>query len=327
MKNKILTLSIIILLTLTTVFVIMTPVKAATGDGQWITKYTITDTTTGNQLITKDLVAGTSSGNGEISNGEELTVTVTIHVATSNPSSTLTLSTSMAHSSSLDHYWSHDSSDGYSLGSYNPNSASFSFSQAAGTLTISCYGVASGAVATSAGPVTLHIAVPISLVALKDPSGAILDEIKPNITDSSINDFNTKLAEDQKTLSNLQGSGVDPGYVQIYQNVLTQAQTVANQGLTDSATAMLDSLGNAQAPASATLQILFIPLIVVIAVIAGLFGFLFMRSRSKVSYFRLVVEDQIKDLEGLTIRASKIDRTMASNLDGVKDRLKHLVGM
>ena len=306
MKNKILTLSIIILLTLTTILVISTtPVKAAAGDGQWITKYTITDTATGNQLISKDLVAGTSSGKGEISNGEELTVTVTIHVATSNPSSTLTLSTAMAHSSSLDHYWSHDASDGYSLGNYNPNSASFSFGQAAGTLTISCYGVASGTVATSAGGITLHIAQPISLVSLKDPSGTILDEIKPNITDSSINNFNTKLSEDQKTLSNLKSSGVDPGYVQIYQNVLTQAQTVADQGLTDSASAMLDSLSSAQAPASATMQVIFIPLIVVFAVIAGLFGFMFMRSRSKVSYYRLVVEDQIKDLEGLTLRASK----------------------
>ncbi len=134
MKNKILTLSIIILLTLTTVFVNYAPVKAATGDGQWITKYTITDSTTGNQLITKDLVAGTSSGNGEISNGEELTVTVTIHVATSNPSSTLTLSTSMAHSSSLDHYWAHDSSDGYTFGQVIililP---AFSFNRVAGT--------------------------------------------------------------------------------------------------------------------------------------------------------------------------------------------------
>jgi len=327
MKNKILTLSIIILLTLTTFLVISTtPVKAATGDGQWITKYTIADTTTGNLIISKDLSTGSTSGNGQISNGEALTVTVTINVATSNPSSSLTLSTSMAHSGTLDHYWAHDASDGYSLGSYNPNAASFSFSQAAGTLTISCYGVASGTVATTFGTVTLHKAVPISLVALKDPSSTLLDEVNRNITDSSINDYNTKLAEKQSQLSSLSSSGVDPGYVQLYQQVLTQSQAVANQGLTDNALTMLDSLDTA-APASGTLQILFIPLIAIFAVLAGLFGFMFMRSRSKVGYFRMVVEDQIKDLEGLTIRASKIDRTMASNLDSVKDRLKHLVGM
>jgi hypothetical protein len=326
MRTKILTLSIIILLTLTTIIVISTvPVKAAAGSGQWITKYTIADTATGTQLISKDLTTGSTSGNGQISNGEALTVTVTISIATSNPSSSLMLSTAMAHSGSLDHYWAHAASDGYSLGSYNPNSASFSFSQAAGTLTISCYGVASGTVATTVDGITLHKAVPISLVALTDPSGALLDEIKPNITDASINDFNTKLQSAQSTLAGL--GGVDPSFTELYQNVINAAQGVANQGLTDNAISMLDSLNVSSAPASGTLQILFIPLIAVFAVLAGIFGFMFMRSRSKVSYFQLVVEDQIKDLEGLTLRASKIDRTMASNLDGIKDRLKRLVGM
>ena len=75
------------------------------------------------------------------------------------------------------------------------------------------------------------------------------------------------------------------------------------------------------------MQALFIPLIVVVAVIAVVFAFMFMRVRGKISYLQLVVEDQIKDLEGLTLRASKIDRTMSSNLESVKDRLKRLVGM
>jgi hypothetical protein len=56
-------------------------------------------------------------------------------------------------------------------------------------------------------------------------------------------------------------------------------------------------------------------------------GFLFLRARGKVKYVLLVLEDQIKDLEGLTLRASKLDRTIASSLDSVKDRLKSLVGM
>jgi hypothetical protein len=72
---------------------------------------------------------------------------------------------------------------------------------------------------------------------------------------------------------------------------------------------------------------LFIPIVAVTAVIAVVFLVMFMRIRGKISYFQLVVEDQIKDLEGLTLRASKIDRAMSSNLESVKDRLKRLVGM
>ena len=68
-------------------------------------------------------------------------------------------------------------------------------------------------------------------------------------------------------------------------------------------------------------------LVGVLAAVAVIFVVLFLRVRGKVSYFQLVVEDQIKDLEGLTLRASKIDRTMSSSLESVKDRLKRLVGM
>jgi hypothetical protein len=155
----------------------------------------------------------------------------------------------------------------------------------------------------------------------------VLDEIKPNITDAAINEFNTKLKAKQDTLAGYAGSGVDPGYVELYQNVITQSKAVADQGLTDNAVAMLDSLDVSSPPAGAVLQILFLPLIAVFGVIAVLFAFLFLRNRGKVSYFKLVIEDQIKDLEGLTLRASKIDRTISSNLSSIEDRLKRLVGM
>jgi hypothetical protein len=327
LKAKLLALSVIILLAITTIYLTsITPVRAV-GTGDWITKYRIEDATTGDLIIDKNVATGATSGTGSISSGAELKVTVTVNVATSNPSSSLSLSTAMAHSPSKDHYWEHDSGDGYILGSYNPNSKSFSFSQTAGTLTISCFGVASGIVATTVGGVTLHKAVPISLISLKDPSSAILDELKLNITDSAINEFKTKLKEQQNQLSSLSSSGVAPGYVELVSNVIGQSQALADQGFTDSAIGMLDTLNVSNAPASATLQILFIPLIAIFAVIAGVFGFMFMRVRGKVSYYQLVVEDQIKDLEGLTIRASKIDRTFSSNLESVKDRLKRLVGM
>ena len=100
-----------------------------------------------------------------------------------------------------------------------------------------------------------------------------------------------------------------------------------SQGFTAGAISLLNGLSSANAPPSSTTQALFLPLTVVVAVIAAVFAFMFMRIRGKVSYFQLVVEDQIKDLEGLTLRASKIDRTMSSNLESVKDRLKRLVGM
>ena len=328
MKKKILTLSIIILLAFTTMYAASTgTVKAQVGTGQWITKYTITDATTGNLILSKDVTTGATSGNGEISNQEQLEVTLTINVATSNPSSSLTLSTSMAHPSNLDYYWQYNVNGGYNLGSFDPNSASFSFTQTAGTLTISCFGEATGTVETVADGITLHIPVPLTLISLTDPSGATLDAITRNITDSSINNYNILLSQKESQLSSYSSSGVDPSFVEACGNEIAQAQALAGEGLTDNAYAVLNGLSVSSSPASGTMQILFYPIIAVIAVIAVVLGYLFMRARGKVSYFQLVVEDQIKDLEGLTLRASKIDRTMASNLDSVKDRLKRLVGM
>jgi hypothetical protein len=322
MKSKILAISVLILLA-SACIVSISSAFSATGAGDWITSYRIEDASTGRLIIdTASNVVG-----GTIINGAQLKVTVTISVPTSSPSTMLSLSTAMQHPASLDHYWVHDTTDGYSLGNYNPNAATFSFSQAAGTLTITCYGVASGQVTQQVGSVTLHKSVPISLVSLKDPSNAILDEVKKNITDSTIDEYNTLLAAKQQRLAELSGSGVATGYTDVYQNIITQSQAVAGEGLTDAAVAMLESLNVSNEPAGAVLQNLFLPLIIVFAVIAGLFGFMFMRVRGKVSYYRLIVEDQIKDLEGLTLRASKIDRTISSQLASVEDRLKRLVGM
>lgn len=327
MKTKILAVSVLVLITSISIISISNSF-ALTGDGEWITKYQINDATTNNLIYSKDFTTGAVSGSPQISNLQELKITVTIDIATNNPSSSLTLVTALQHPKTLDHYWAHEATDGYILGSsYNPNSPSFSFSQTAGTLIVTCYGIASGQTTITSSGVTLHKSVPISLVALKDPSNAILDEVKLNITDSAINNFNTKLAAKQSGLSGLQSSGVDPTYVALYQNILTGAQAVADQGLTDQAVSMLDSLDVAGTPASGLMQNLFLPLIIVFAVIAVLFAFLFMRNRGKVGYYKLVIEDQIKDLEGLTMRASKIDRTISSNLASIEDRLKRLVGM
>ena len=195
-------------------------------------------------------------------------------------------------------------------------------------LTITAIGQATGgSVAQTVGGITLHKAVPVSLVSLKDSSSAVLDEVKKDITDASINAYNTKLSETQSKVDGYSSSGVSPAIVESYNNIISQSQELADKGLTDDALGMLNALDTAAAPASATMEILFIPLIAVFAVLAAVLGVMFMRSRGKVGYYKLVVEDQIKDLEGLTLRASKIDRNMGASLESVKDRLKRLVGM
>jgi hypothetical protein len=160
------------------------------------------------------------------------------------------------------------------------------------------------------------------------PTGGIaIDQVSVTATTALMTQFNSLYSQKQSHLKSLQSSGVDQGYIDIYSNVLNASQAIANSGEVSSAIALLNGLTTANEPMSSSLQMLYIPAIAVLAVLAVLFVVLFLRVRGKVSYFQLVVEDQIKDLEGLTLRASKIDRAMSSNLESVKDRLKRLVGM
>jgi hypothetical protein len=109
--------------------------------------------------------------------------------------------------------------------------------------------------------------------------------------------------------------------------MLNQSKALVAKGYVNEAIALLNAIPASGEPMGSALGMIVWPAIGGAAAAAVVFALLFMRARGKVSYFRLVVEDQIKDLEGLTLRASKIDRTMSSSLDSVKDRLKRLVGM
>jgi len=113
----------------------------------------------------------------------------------------------------------------------------------------------------------------------------------------------------------------------LYSNMLNQSKALVNKGYVNEAIALLNAIPSSGEPMGAALEMILLPGIAIAAIVAVVFAVMFMRARGKNSYMQLVVEDQIKDLEGLTLRASKMDRTIASNLDGVKDRLKRLVGM
>jgi len=336
LNKKLLTISLLILLTAMCVTGIsVSTVKAQTaqgvgGNGSFIKSYTIEDATTGDILMSGNYATGTSSSPGYVSEGEEISCTVTISISVNNPSTELTLGTGMQHSSIQPNmYWQEAASSNYSLGNFDPNAQSFAFPEAAGTFTITCYGsTPTGKVEqTAPNGITLNIPTPVNMILVSDPTGAVLDEVQPNMINSAIFDYLGLLSSQESTLKSLQSSGVDPGYISLYTDVINASQALEAQGFTAGATTLLNDLSSVGAPPSATAQALFIPIAVVLAVVAALFFFLFWRIRGKVSYYQLVVEDQIKDLEGMTMRAAKIDRTLSSNLDSVKERLKRLVGM
>ena len=102
MRTKLFAISICFFLLLTVVSV--APAYCADIDeGEWITKYTVQDST-GKLLLKFDSEAGINDTYSQILAGAELTVTFTIDILVGG-SGNLRLSTSMQHSSTHTTYW------------------------------------------------------------------------------------------------------------------------------------------------------------------------------------------------------------------------------
>jgi len=286
------------------------------GAGEWITSYTVEDTQTGETLIEADFaVSDEPTILAPIISGQSLMVTFTVNLFTSGAGN-LKLATYMQRPTSGT-YWDLIPGD-YDLGAgFAPNSASFLFGWKQGTFEMICYGQA----------IKVSKATNVTLVQLASETGDILDAITVIVLTAGASDFQNLYDQKEAKLQSMIDSGVAAGYTELYSNMLNQSKALVNKGYVNEAIALLNAIPSSGEPMGAALEMILLPGIAIAAIVAVVFAVMFMRARGKNSYMQLVVEDQIKDLEGLTLRASKMDRTIASNLDGVKDRLKRLVGM
>lgn len=314
MDNKKLAIHLLVLLAIMS-FMSFMPANAV-GEGDWITSYIVEDAQTGEILIEADFaVSDEPTVLAPIISGQELKVTFTVDVFTSGTGN-LKLATYMQKPTGQ--YWALIPGD-YDLGAgYQPNSASFLFGWTKGTFEMICYGKASNVIK----------ATNMTLVQLSaEGTSDILDAIKATVLTAGASDFQNLYDQKEAKLQSLIDSGVAAGYTGMYSNMLNQSKALVNKGYVNEAIALLNAIPNSGEPIGSAMEMVLYPLIAVAGIAAALFAVMFMRARGKNSYFKMVVEDQIKDLEGLTLRASKIDRTMSSSLDSVKDRLKRLVGM
>jgi hypothetical protein len=294
MNKKLIALSFIVLLT--AVFCLSSSSLAqSAGEGQWITNYTVYDALTGQVLINYVASTNQTTNLSPIIPGANIKITFTVNVI-ANGEGNLKLTSGIA-KPQTGPYWEYN--DAYDLGSkFSPNTASTNFNWVAGEFEITLYGKV---------PSTASASKAITAVTLAGPSGTSLDTLKITATSAAMDNFLTLYDQKQDEIQSLKASGVDAGYIELCETVLESAQDVANGGDVDNAIALLNGINTANAPAGSLMQTLFIPIVGVTAAVAVIFVVLFLKSRSKVSYFQLVVEDQIKDLEGLTLRAAKID--------------------
>ncbi|MCJ7633828.1 hypothetical protein MUP77_15760 [Candidatus Bathyarchaeota archaeon] len=314
MRIKLFAICLFLLLTTVSFTAIMS--TQAVGEGQWITSYTVEDKGTGEVLIKADFATSEEPTiYAPILSGAELKVTFTINVLTSGPGN-LKLRTELLKITG-ENYWDLVTED-YDLGAdYNPNSQITAFSWEKGTFEMICY----GKVRQVTKPTN------ITLVELSGENGDILDNIKPIVLTAGAGEFQSLYDQKEDKLQDLIDSGVAAGYTEMYENVLNQSKALVNKGYVNEAIALLNAIPASGEPMGSALEMIMLPAIGILAAAAVAFVFLFMRARGKIKYVAMVIEDQIKDLEGLTLRASKIDRTISSSLTTIEDKLKRLVGM
>ena len=295
------------------------------GEGEWIIKYRVEDLETGQVYMEHDFETGEIIDYSSLFDGSELNVTVTVNVPITVSHVNLRIATNLEHSTIQDRYWQLHS-QGYQFEDYNPNQQYLEFKQVKGTFTISCYGkVPKGITQTRIGGYILHKPIDLVTIKLNGPSGELLDQIENEVLDAEIDEYRNLLEKRDVKLETLKSTGVALGYVELFESVLDQAEVQAELGFVDEAISLLDLLAVSQEPVSSTVETLFLPVMGGLAIAVVAIGFLYIRARSKRSYVLAVIEDQIKDLEGLTLRVSKFDRTLSSRLDSMKERLKKLI--
>jgi len=318
MRPKVLAICLLLVLSFVSVGFVATT-KADVGEGDWFASYTVEDPNTGELMVDVDFEAEEERLLAPIFGGSELEITFTVDVGVTSPSTLLKLKTAMVHSNLEDTYWELVSQE-YELTAYNPNSQEVQFYQAKGELTMKLYGRVPANVAQD-------IPVQYRVVTLYGPAGETLDLIEVKVVTAEASEYETLFLEKEDELRSLKDGGVDPGYIELYENVLNESKVQADQGYVEAAIGMLNTLDVDDVPAYSTVEGLFLPVVGVLVAVAVVLAIMFVRGRGKMQYVTMVLEDQIRDLEGLTLRASRVDRTISTSLESVKDRLKSIVGM
>jgi len=321
------------LISLLILFITVTPITSADTE-RWILKYSVEDLETKHLVLERDFESGESNFYTPVFAGAEYNITLTINIPMSVPYVNLTLKTWIEHSSILDRYWEkHFSSPPTIIGEdYNPNSRSLRIRQEKRTIVVSLYGRIPEGITKNkiSDAIILHRPANFIVIELLGPNQQRLDNVTIEVIDPEIFEYRNLLKEKEGLLQNLKESSpkVAPAYINLFEDVILRAKYEADQGFVDNAISLLNILTPDSVPrehAPSIFEEFFFPIVGGVGVIAAIFGALFLRARGKTNYLLMVIEDQIRELEGLTFRASKIDKRIHSSLEEVKDRLKKLI--
>ncbi len=313
-----------LLLVITLLFTTL-PTVQAQSTLPWIEEYTLTNYSTGQTVLEWSSATGELLQNAPVLAGDEYQITLTLNVRqTVNDDLSLTLTSFMTQQSEST-YWE-VGPEFPRTDDYNPAQRTISLHHSLGVYEITAIGkINSDATTYSNEGLTLHRPLEIMLIELDGPEGIDYDDISTTVIDNRIDSYRFLLGQKRAELQEYQDTGVDPAYIQLYENFVALSEQQAEQGLVDNAIDLLATLEVDSTPVEtgpSWKEQYFLPAVGGLALLAIIGIFLFIRTNSKLGFVKMVVEDQIREMEALQSRASRIDRNLASRLDEINSRLK-----
>ena len=276
-----------------------------------ITSFTVLDPN-GNDVTDEFLVAGGSyTINFEIEIGATL-------------SDNILLTTSMEKSGNS--FWTlNNNYEGVETSTWTPGSQSITFQAIEGTVQFTLDGKIPEAITEKEiddiGKI-IHALELVPLLVMSLDSMEILDERTYTITDQTIISYDALL---QSKTEKLDSISMDEKYNSLAFEIVSEAEYLTSFGLYDDAIQLLETIPDSDYPEPPRTTTLLIASSIFLGITTIAFVLLFIRTRSSTSYLSSSVSEKADKLDLLLIKASRIDRSLADDLETIKKELKELV--
>ena len=276
-----------------------------------ITSFTVLDPN-GNDVTDEFLVAG-----GIYTVNFEIEIGATL-------SDNILLTTSMEKSGNS--FWTlNNNYEGVETSTWTPGSQSITFQAIEGTAQFTLDGKIPEAITEKEiddiGK-TIHALELVPLLVMSLDSMEILDERTYTITDQTIISYDALL---QSKTEKLDSISMDEKYNSLAFEIVSEAEYLTSFGLYDDAIQLLETIPDSDYPEPPRTTTLLIVSSIFLGITTIAFLLLFIRTRSSTSYLSSSVSEKADKLDLLLIKASRIDRSLADDLETIKKELKELV--
>ena len=168
---------------------------------------------------------------------------------------------------------------------------------------------------------TIHSLQQFSILILSLESMEILDDKTYTITDQTIISYENLLSDKRQVLTE---TNMDAKYSELALSIVDEAETLTSFGFYDDAIVLLSTIPDSDFPEPPVTTTLYLAASIAFAFISLIFVFLFYRTRSSKSFIVSYAHEKANRLDLLQVRADRIDKELATEIESIKKELKDL---